>query len=855
VLFVEGCNTVLLASDEVEPARVGQKAVGLASLPSSWTLPFYCVSGELCRAYAAGQGQAEMLRSWGRTVREAAKKLGLRDQEEILVRSSGSSEGIGNRGRFYSAAGTVQNIETTLRICIEKLTDDPELRKDWIPLIIQKRCNPTKAKGHLSNERHCYEENRDWMGEFESADSDASAQFQINLRHWRRKLVQDVDRPLNCALSIHVSEALKEPADWAYRQRARVHFEWVWDGAVVYLVQADEELHIEGHDPIHDHKERRYTTIALTPAVLRLVDARDARRFSKIANVFSYLELGLPIAPLYILDDQRIIKALAAGRVDPRLRADVEELVKGSLVIRSDIATDEVVAKQLLPRTDELRDAETAFEWMVAQSKRLLTATSRCAFILHNFIPARAAAFAYATPDNPLVQVEALWGLPEGLYYNAHDKYVIDTVATAIDKVSPERAARFAVREKRNFKRFFVSPTPSGKWETLALRPPFDWRGSLSKQECRAIAFHSRRIAALEKRPLSIMWFVGVPSGIAASEAIPWYHERFDIAVTQRSITTRTKTVFDKSFVVRSAQDVVELEQNIEIAAPYNRIRVQPFDEKLLRDKNTLRNIGSLAKSHGAIIVLEGAVLSHAYYQLLETGAVVEVVHPFIGFEERHGYYKLVRDRVPSHIRERGETVTSASLDGEAFVKALREKLVEEAYEALDAKDLTSVIAELADVKEVLEALVQQLGQSAQDVEKQQIEKRRRLGGFEHGVVLVATESMPPTARVAVDDQRTLAGLNTETTTGPAIDEGELARRAHAIEKRTDRRRRAGTVEVRVNVVVPVTTDAWSAETSPERVEGTKGRIVTGRIRARRVGNHWNVEVSADIDETQLELF
>src|SRR5438105_4223380 len=82
--------------------------------------------------------------------------------------------------------------------------------------------------------------------------------------------------------------------------------------------------------------------------------------------------------------------------------------------------------------------------------------------------------------------------------------------------------------------------------------------------------------------------------------------------------------------------------------------------------------------------------------QLLQTGAIVEVVHPFIGFEERHEFNKLVRDRVPELIRERGERVTVAQLDEEAFVRALREKLVEEAYELLDTRDFAAVMAELA---------------------------------------------------------------------------------------------------------------------------------------------------------------
>src|SRR5205814_1683628 len=101
---------------------------------------------------------------------------------------------------------------------------------------------------------------------------------------------------------------------------------------------------------------------------------------------------------------------------------------------------------------------------------------------------------------SPFVQIESLWGLPEGLYYNSHDQFMVDTLKQDIASVPKGEVARFPVREKRNFKRFFVSTTPSGKWQTLALRQPFDWQRSLSEDECQQIAYDSRRIAASENQ-------------------------------------------------------------------------------------------------------------------------------------------------------------------------------------------------------------------------------------------------------------------------------------------------------------------------------------------------------------------
>lgn len=856
LVFVSESQIEKLAINAIACKTVGQKTFGLLSLPREWTLPFLGVSAELCEQYKANpRALKTILDKWSQLIIRAAKQVGINDVDEILVRSSGCDEGITRRGKFYSAIGTLQTVDEALGECLQKLVTDDDLKNERVPLLIQKRCKPEKAKGHLSNERRCYEEKRDWMGESRFVDSDVSSYFQVNLRLWRHNLPQKPPDALSCSLSTHVSEVLRAPAAWAYSKGARVHFEWVWDGHTVYLVQADEESHSEGHDPVKEHASRHYETLTLLPKCLKTIGAEKDKRFSKIANVFTYITLKLPTAPLYILDDRKIINQLSEGEIPEALQDDIKELVKGSLVIRTDIATKDLRARQLLPRTEEVRDAAKAFEWLVNQSRKLVKLKEDSAFLFHNFIPAQSAAFAYAEPNQPLVQIESLWGLPEGLYYNSHDKYVVDTLKADINLIAPEESAKFPVRKKRHFKRFFVSTTPSGKWETLPLGAPFDWKASLTESECRQIAYESRRIALSDMRPVSIMWFVGVPPNTASRAAIPWYHEEFDITKARPTIATRTKTPFDKCYLIQTAKDVANLKDGMMASRPGERIRVQPLDEELLRDKSTLKKIGELAKANGSIIVLEGAVLSHAYYQLIETGAIVEVIHPFIGFEERHGFNKLVRDKIPEIIRQRGEAVTTELLDGEALIMALKKKLVEEAYELLDAKDFQSVVAELADVREVVDTLMEKLSISKSEAGREQDQKHKARGGFDKGIVLIETQSLPPTSKPAPKMEAQLEGLQPDTGAARLVDEEEFKKRSELIEKKTDRRLTSGKVEIKANITVPVTRNAlWSADTVEERIEGAKGKIVSGHVKGVRSGSSWNIEVSVLIDDTQLEL-
>jgi hypothetical protein len=313
LVFVSESKIARLNPNSISLEAVGQKTFGLSSLPEAWTLPFFGISAELFKRYESAQkNRRKILSRWTKSILTAAQRVGIKPNDEILVRSSGSGEGITARGKFYSTAGVCADVESALTNCLEKLANDTNLCKERIPLVIQKRCGPEKAKGHVSNERRCYEENRDWMGEVESTDSNASSVFQIHLRHWRERFSQKSPETLSCSLFAHISEALKIPADWAYRKKTRVHFEWVWNGNAVYIVQADEESEWDGHDPAQEHEARNYKSVNLQPQCLRRVTADDssAARFAKIANVFTYLKLNLPTAPLYILDDQKVIRQL-----------------------------------------------------------------------------------------------------------------------------------------------------------------------------------------------------------------------------------------------------------------------------------------------------------------------------------------------------------------------------------------------------------------------------------------------------------------------------------------------------------------------------------------------------------------
>ena len=98
----------------------------------------------------------------------------------------------------------------------------------------------------------------------------------------------------------------------------------------------------------------------------------------------------------------------------------------------------------------------------------------------------------------------------------------------------------------------------------------------------------------------------------------------------------------------------------------------------------------------------------------------------------RKDYDKLVRDEIPRIIEESGSNCVTEILSTEAYLEKLEEKLSEELAEYRESKSLE----ELADLLEVMKALVAARGETWDEVERLQAEKREKRGGFEKRILL-----------------------------------------------------------------------------------------------------------------------
>jgi predicted house-cleaning noncanonical NTP pyrophosphatase (MazG superfamily) len=848
VILVTEFETQVVQPCDLLQASVGEKAFGLACLPPVWTLPFFVISDSLltqCRASIPNEIRPVVQR-WLVAIKEAASLCGIRGDEQIIVRSSGLSEGLDERGQLVSRPGSVANIEDALLTCLTGLIEvnlKSHVGTGQVPLVIQRYIPAPPAKGHLTNERRVNREARDWCGSYEDSKK-SDVPFKINLRNWRKKVTIDVAMsvPLVCDLSAHIAETLKYPAAWAYEQKMRVHYEWVWDGRIVYIVQADRETTNGGEDPTV-HKTERQNFLRITPRCLARISQKHGSKYEKVRNVFTYIKLGLPAADLYILDDQEAIAQLAQGVVLNALRNDIEQLVSSVLIIRTDLASSSKEARQLLPKC-ECSSLSEAIDWLVATSRTMI---ERCpgldiAFIFHNFIPAASAAFAYAAPNERKVQIEALWGLPEGLYYNAHDQYIVDTQNVKLDDLNP---SLFIIQPIINCKRFFVSPDEDHRWTTKRVNALHYWRRVITRDDwLRDIALATRRIAEAENKPISVMWFIGVNRNSCSTDVFPWYHENYDVSQIKSSRRFRTKTHYDQKYIIKSKSDL-DLLENTPIASSNAMcsIWIEPSEDQLLRDKDALRRLGDLASKRNGVIVLEGGLLSHAYYQLMQTNATVEVKYPFDDFEDRREFNKVVRDKIPDNITSGGEIVKVGRLHGDELIRALRHKLVEEAFEVLDAFDQDSIITELADVLEVIDGILTGIGTSRAIVEDKQRAKREKSGGFQKGLVLLETSNPVPTTKPPVAPNL-FASSDSVSSAHYSGEVSELRNFNQRVDKWADRKETASGSTAIFHVTTPVVRDTWATLFGEVKIDPKWRNRVRIKLSGWRTGNACQFELS-----------
>jgi predicted house-cleaning noncanonical NTP pyrophosphatase (MazG superfamily) len=734
VLLISKDGPLRLTKDRLDVLAVGAKAYGLSCLPQAWVLPYFVISGSVI--------DDPRLIDWATSAIQVSALKGY-----VIVRSSGTSETMEHRGRLVSSVCSTANVVETIRVLSKQLPDDNPADIHWL---IQEHVDPVR-KGHLSNERRMSRESRDWVAEFELQGSLPGFTVPVAIRHWRvGDRVTNFD--LGCNSEPGVTLKLKTVALWATGFSSRLHFEWVWSGTGLWIVQADVAKNPKGVNPQSLFPSEIPSIAPASLALFRAATKADFETFGKLRNARTYAQLGYTMPQFFVLDDADSIRSILSGLITEDLAKDLAELTKRPLMIRTDGTHIPKAQHEMLPRSDELRTAMDATNWLKGKFREEILANalqdSTLCLIAHHFIPSAAAAWARAEPESRLVRIESLWGLPDGLYWYSHDTFEVDTK----DAKQYDDIEQYSTEKRLRYKGTFICSDSNGKWVPYNTSAPYDWNKSVRKKEwLLEIAKTTRKVADHDRRPTNVMWFIDNDPRVTSHEVLPWYHIKSELGDPKPAPRRKLTTASD--FAIRTTSDWEGLQAKVRGGGKIERIMLEPTDPELIRNQEFARALGQFAAKNKIVIELAGGVLSHAYYMLQRHGARVECVDLFGAGEEIVEYNKLVRDKIPSVIRRKGELVEVVRLKGAALLTALRQKLVEEAYEALDAKSFDELIGELADVQEVIDGICEALPASKEQVNAEQADKHERRGGFKQGFMLEKTASPHTLSPKNVDRQ------------------------------------------------------------------------------------------------------
>lgn len=698
IIIIDEFGVSRVESNSISNSVIGQKARGLLKIPVLWRLPFLCISASVFQKFASCDSVIEkknLLHNVTSNLYDCFPEINVLTNEPIIIRSSGVEEGFLERGRYDSINCSLSRLEETLESIFSGLVSsfDPPPK---IAFVVQKFI-PNSPLGHLSNERRFSPVKREWV--YEITDENSVVQSgKISVRYWRTTYEGVESKELLCNSLPMIPRTLRQIAWYFSKKKIAIHFEFIWDGRRVYLVQADPEK--QASEPADNPTSVDITVnnAALTNLkVLKLVSEKDAR-YKKVKNILLYQRIGLNTAPIYILNSKSYLEELGRGEISPPLEEDLKALVCNSVVVRLDIANADIQDRQLLARSNEIRSYENLRDWLLGQ-RAFLNSGKDIALLFHIFIPAQGAAFVNATPTGRIVKIEALWGLPEGLYYNTHDKVTVDTRSNNAEIISMKNME--ILSKQPGFKEFYIAPNETGQWVQKRTAQPYDWKLCIDDESIKQIAYESRKIAQAENKSVSVMWFLGIDKTYYKTVNLAWFHEEFSKAGYTAS-EYKKKYFSEAETVIRNQSDFEAFVNDPNV----KEITIRPVEDALLRNKDFLREVGEAAVKKGTTIVLEGAVLAHPLYQLCRTGARVLTQSAYSQYRKESNFNKLVRDGIPDMIINNGEDVSCQILERDAFLRALMEKAVEEALEIASASP-SEIIEELGDEYEVISCILE----------------------------------------------------------------------------------------------------------------------------------------------------
>ncbi len=705
-----------VARDDV--GLLGGKAVGMLRLPPEWVPPFVILTRRFWDLLQESKAkdtfnllppdEFEIFRDFLISLSNLRRR--------VLVRSNAPTEGIIETVGIYLSEVAIADIvnvaESIDRVCNSGIPNP-------VYALLQECLEPALV-GHMSNERRVSSERSLWL--VEGLIQRGPTKIRAHDHHATADLSAANEKGLVRALR-------KVAGKLCTLEEGYFHCEWAWTTRRVWMVQADVRPHTVAHHEANKYLGSHTDSIPpqFMPGNLHLRHFLDVSndRWKKLRRPRKFHELGLPHADVYLLDGGDWHKAKSEKFLS--LLPDLEKMCVEPVIVRCDIADDVKAEDIFLPTSSPTKDPEKLIAFMEEIAGYFCKKgieEKNWAFLLARVVHARASAMVHARPEARLVQIDALWGYPDGLLYYPHDTYYY-------------HCDDGKVTERRRYKALCLLCTADA-WETRYVNAPFDWGQVLSAAEVEVLAKWALRLANSLNHQIQLMALARISGHRGQEGCLPWHYMELGI-IPPGAVWPQIAIKLAPTYVIRSKSDLMNLHNMVDPTKKLKGLVIRP-DLDVLRDAEFLREVAEYSFKINLPIYFEGSLLGHAYYEMAKTGARVIPLSEAPPPVKITRYDKIVRDLVPAIIQRAGGVARIRPLPLDEAITLLTQKLVEESYEAWQC-DRQHLGEELADILEVVDALRYHSGLSKEELDRILETKRARRGGFQKLILLEETSN------------------------------------------------------------------------------------------------------------------
>ena len=725
--------TGLIFSREVDPIAwseirgyendYGTKGCTTLVLPRPWTPQFALVSVSDVKSISTTNPLTTVLGK-----QNVCRIRELRGTtSHIIVRSSVVGESIWERGTYCSVdvdcstGEFISNLDEAARQVISSVGGRN------VAFLIQRYVHRTQ-RGEFGN-LYRISKSRDHWEVNTLSDSGGRTLTRLNSQ---RDQAADPDQPLVVQTALARERLFGSIGAWLNNElllgrRQRLNCEWVTDNHYYYIVQIDEEDEdVQGVNPFQIRTPYTDEPPGISGTYLQRADVEVIGAWDKLQVLNELWEPEAVHKPIFFTVRLSDLPNNVDSRGLAALEDDFGNLIgRSGIIVRTSVAAgkDKVVN---LPRTEGLCPRAAA-TWCVSTAATLANDTNLgdLAFVAHRFVAARASAWVRADPKNPMVEIHALWGLPDALQFCPYDTWEIH-VPTGV------------ATDYTDYKSDMLIPKQNGEWDYVRVKNELARYNCISTGVAKELAMRSAAIAERLGRACHVMWFVGCTAASGKSFNLPWYWTEAHEALPNRDRTGHRIQIVGDEESLRSFVDR-------KVVKSKEALLLRPKDINLMRDSRFIAAVGRAAKDANVPVILSGSTLAHAYYILRTSGCTVitpsEKAHSRVRHKVRLG--KLVRDRIPAMIDMRREINWTRRTSESVKKGFLVGKLIEEAMEVRNARTPQQKTEELGDLLEIVRSMAKAERIAVGEVEDATERKRQKVGGFDQGFVLLETGISP----------------------------------------------------------------------------------------------------------------